>query len=134
MAARFAADSADCPFASVSWLGLFTLMPRLMHIGVLGLFAFAGLVALYLPFRFRLPNEDDVTARIEDVNGLIHEPLAVQSGQMATGTKDPFAIALWQEHKRRMAERLKTCNRVFRVRTFQNAILLQCEQSWLCCL
>ncbi len=94
-------------FASVSWFGLFTLMPRLMHIGVLGLFALAGLVALYLPFRFRLPNEDDVTARIEDVNGLIHEPLAVQSGQMATGTNDPFAVALWQEHKRRMAKRLK---------------------------
>ena len=94
-------------FASLSWLGLFTLMPRWLHLGVLGLFALAGLVALYLPFRFRLPNEDDITARIEDVNGLIHEPLAVQTGQMATGSNDPFAVALWQEHKRRMAERLK---------------------------
>jgi uncharacterized protein (TIGR02302 family) len=94
-------------FSSLSWLGLFTLMPRWLHIGVLGLFALAGLVALYLPFRFSFPNEDDITARIEDVNGLIHEPLAVQSGQMATGINDPFAVALWQEHKRRMAERLK---------------------------
>ena len=94
-------------FVSLSWLGLFELMPRWLHLGVLGLFALAGLIALYLPFRFRLPDEDAITARIEDVNGLIHEPLAVQSGQMATGTNDPFAIALWQEHKRRMAERLK---------------------------
>lgn len=94
-------------FASLSWLGLFALMPRWLHLGVLGLFALAGLIALYLPFRFRLPDEDAITARIEDVNGLIHEPLAVQSGQMATGINDPFAVALWQEHKRRMAERLK---------------------------
>jgi uncharacterized protein (TIGR02302 family) len=82
-------------------------MPRWLHLGVLGLFALAALVALYLPFRFRLPDEDAITARIEDVNGLIHEPLAVQTGQMATGSNDPFAVALWQEHKRRMAERLK---------------------------
>jgi uncharacterized protein (TIGR02302 family) len=94
-------------FASLSWLGLFALMPRWLHLGVLGLFALAALVALYLPFRFRLPDEDAITARIEDVNGLIHEPLAVQTGQMATGSNDPFAVALWQEHKRRMAERLK---------------------------
>lgn len=94
-------------FASLSWLGLFALMPRWLHLGVLGLFALAALVALYLPFRFRLPDEDAITARIEDVNGLIHEPLAVQTGQMATGNNDPFAVALWREHKRRMAERLK---------------------------
>jgi len=94
-------------FASLSWFGLFALMPRWLHLGVLGLFALAGLVAFYLPFRFRLPDDDAITARIEDVNGLIHEPLAVQSGQMATGTNDPFAVALWHEHRRRMAERLK---------------------------
>ncbi|MFS2325437.1 TIGR02302 family protein [Brucella sp. H1_1004] len=94
-------------FASLSWLGLFALMPRWLHLGVLGLFGLAGLIALYLPFRFRLPDDDAVTARIEDVNGLIHEPLAVQTGQMATGGNDPFTIALWREHQRRMAERLK---------------------------
>lgn len=94
-------------FTSLSWFGLFALMPRWLHLGVLGFFALATLVALYLPFRFRLPDEDAITARIEDENSLIHEPLAVQTGHMATGGNDPFAIALWQEHKRRMAERLK---------------------------
>jgi len=94
-------------FASLSWLGLFALMPRWLHLCVLGLFGLAGVVALYLPFRFRLPDDEAITARIEDVNGLIHEPLAVQTGQMATGANDPFAVALWQQHQRRMAERLK---------------------------
>lgn len=134
MAARFAADSFDCPFASLSWLGLFALMPRWLHLGVLRLFGLAGIVALYLPFRFRLPDDEAITARIEDVNGLIHEPLAVQTGQMATGANDPFAIALWQEHQRRMAERLKTCNPAFHVRIFLNATPMHCALSWLCCL
>ncbi|MFD1199069.1 TIGR02302 family protein [Brucella gallinifaecis] len=94
-------------FASLSWLGLFALMPRWLHIAVLGLFGLAGIIALYLPFRFKRPDENAITTRIEDVNGLIHEPLAVQSWEMATGNNDPFALALWHEHKRRMAERLK---------------------------
>ena len=93
--------------ASISWLGLFGMMPRWLHIIVLAIFAIATLVALYLPFRFQKPTADDVTARIEAINGLIHEPLGVQSGHMATGTNDPFAVALWREHQRRMAQRLK---------------------------
>lgn len=94
-------------FASLGWLGLFALMPRWLHMGVLAVFSLAGLVALYLPFRFRPPREEEIVARIEAVNGLVHEPLAVQTGTMATGTHDPFAIALWREHQKRMAERLK---------------------------
>lgn len=93
-------------FASLSWLGLFGMMPRWLHIGVLALFGLAGLIALYLPFRFRPPTERDVTRRIEAINGLIHEPLSVQTGHMATGEHDPFAVALWHEHQRRMADRL----------------------------
>ena len=94
-------------FASLSWLGLFGMMPRWLHIGVLALFGLAGLIALYLPFRFRPPTERDVTRRIEAINGLIHEPLSVQTGHMATGEHDPFAVALWHEHQRRMADRLQ---------------------------
>lgn len=94
-------------FASLGWLGLFALMPRWLHMGVLSVFSLAGLVALYLPFRFRPPREEEIVARIEAVNGLVHEPLAVQTGTMASGTHDPFAIALWREHQKRMAERLK---------------------------
>ncbi|GAA5619204.1 MULTISPECIES: TIGR02302 family protein [Brucella] len=94
-------------FASLSWFGLFGMMPRWLHIGVLTLFGIATLIALYLPFRFRTPAESDVTSRIEAINGLVHEPLSVQTGHMATGEHDPFAVALWREHQRRMADRLK---------------------------
>lgn len=94
-------------FASISWFSLFASMPRLLHIAVLAFFGLAGLVAFTLPFRFRLPTDKDVTARIESVNDLAHEPLAVQSGQVAAGANDPFSAALWHEHQNRMAEKLK---------------------------
>lgn len=83
------------------------MMPRWLHIAVLALFTLAGLIALYLPFRFRPPTESDITNRIEAINGLVHEPLAVQTGHLATGEHDPFAVALWQEHQRRMADQLR---------------------------
>ncbi len=82
-------------------------MPRWLHIAVFAVFGLAGLFALYLPFRFRLPREGDLVARIEAINGLIHEPLAVQTGDIAAGGHDPFAVALWHEHQKRMAKRLR---------------------------
>ncbi len=94
-------------FISLSWFGLFALMPRWLHIAVFAVFGLAGLFALYLPFRFRLPREGDLVARIEAINGLIHEPLAVQTGDIAAGGHDPFAVALWHEHQKRMAKRLR---------------------------
>ncbi|WGG59492.1 TIGR02302 family protein [Brucella intermedia] len=94
-------------FLSLGWFGLFGMMPRWLHLGVLALFGLAGLISIYLPFRFRAPAESDITSRIEAINGLVHEPLAVQTGHMATGEHDPFAVALWHEHQRRMADRLK---------------------------
>lgn len=94
-------------FLSLGWFGLFGMMPRWLHFGVLALFGLAGLISIYLPFRFRAPTESDITSRIEAINGLVHEPLAVQTGHMATGENDPFAVALWREHQRRMADRLK---------------------------
>ncbi|NWL95587.1 DUF4175 family protein, partial [Klebsiella pneumoniae] len=62
---------------------------------------------LYTLLRFRLPDHADVSRRIEDVNTLDHQPIAVQSEILATSTDDPFAQALWDEHRKRMAERIR---------------------------
>ncbi|KAB2727555.1 TIGR02302 family protein [Brucella intermedia] len=94
-------------FLSLGWFGVFGIMPRWLHLGVLALLGLTGLISIYLPFRFQAPTESDITSRIEAINGLVHEPLAVQTGHMATGENDPFAVALWREHQRRMADRLK---------------------------
>ena len=93
-------------FVSAAWFGLFALLPRALHIGVLVIFGSASLIALALPLRFRAPTADEITRRLEAVNNLAHEPLAVQTSRLATATDDPVAQALWREHQRRMAERL----------------------------
>lgn len=94
-------------FATISWFGLFLMMPRWLHIAVLALFGLSTLAALCLPAMIRIPQEAEVDRRIEQINGLQHEPLSAQTDRIVSGGDDPFAVALWQEHQRRMAERLK---------------------------
>lgn len=94
-------------FVIVAWFGLFRMMPDLVRLGLLTLFVLSLPVCLYTLLRFRLPDHADVSRRIEDVNTLDHQPIAVQSEILATSTDDPFAQALWDEHRKRMAERIR---------------------------
>src|SRR5690606_11714469 len=50
-------------FLSLGWFGLFGMMPRWLHIGVLALFGLAGLLSIYLPCRFRSPPDGDKIGR-----------------------------------------------------------------------
>ncbi|RZS81998.1 uncharacterized protein (TIGR02302 family) [Phyllobacterium myrsinacearum] len=94
-------------FVIFAWFGLFRMMPDLARLGLLTLFVLSLPVCLYTLLRFRLPDHADVSRRIEDVNTLDHQPIAVQSEILATSTDDPFAQALWDEHRKRMAERIR---------------------------
>ncbi|RUT98034.1 DUF4175 family protein, partial [Mesorhizobium sp. USDA-HM6] len=59
-------------FLSISWLGLFPLLPDVARIGVLIVFAGAALAALY-PLRFfRWPSAAEIDRRIEAANELLH--------------------------------------------------------------
>ncbi|RJT35220.1 TIGR02302 family protein [Mesorhizobium waimense] len=92
-------------FLSVSWLGLFPLLPDLARIGLLAAFAIAALAALY-PLRFfRLPSAAEIDRRIEAANELLHSPVLVQTDR-PSGRDSIFSQALWREHQKRMAERL----------------------------
>ena len=92
-------------FASLSWAGAFRLMPDMMRLGVLAVFAAAAVAALY-PLRwYRRPSESEVDRRIEASNRLEHTPLLAQTDR-PVGPQDGFSQALWREHQRRMAERL----------------------------
>lgn len=92
-------------FAILAWFGLFRLMPEWLRLGTLGLFALAIVGSLVPLSRFRWPERPEIDHRIEAENRLEHEPLAAQSDRLA-GSGDPFAEALWREHRRRMADRL----------------------------
>lgn len=92
-------------FLSVSWLGLFSLLPDPARIGLLAAFAISGFAALY-PLRFfRLPSAAEIDRRIEAANGLLHSPVLVQTDR-PSGRDSIFSQALWREHQKRMAERL----------------------------
>lgn len=92
-------------YASLSWLGLFRLLPDMARMGLAVLFAIAALAALY-PLRFyRQPSISEIDRRIESANSMLHTPVQVQADR-PSGKSGIFAEALWREHQRRMAEKL----------------------------
>ncbi|MDW6026105.1 TIGR02302 family protein [Mesorhizobium sp. BAC0120] len=92
-------------FLSLSWLGLFRLLPDLVRLGLAAVFGLAALAALYMLRFFRMPTSAEIDRRIEAANRLEHNPLSAQSDRPG-GSRSAFADALWREHQKRMAERL----------------------------
>ncbi|MEI4484455.1 MULTISPECIES: TIGR02302 family protein [unclassified Phyllobacterium] len=93
-------------FLSVAWFGLFRLMPDLARQALLALFLLSIPVCVYLLLKFRLPRPSEITQRLENVNELAHQPITVQTEELAANSTDPFAQALWSEHRKRMATRI----------------------------
>ncbi|RWN27936.1 TIGR02302 family protein [Mesorhizobium sp.] len=92
-------------FLSISWLGLFHLLPDMARIGLVAAFGIAALAALY-PLRFfRVPTSAEIDRRIEAANQLLHSPVLVQTDR-PSGRESIFSQALWREHQKRMAEKL----------------------------
>lgn len=95
-------------FLTTSWLGLWPLMAAPVRLVLLVAFALLAGIAL-LPLRsFKAPNKAQIDARIERNSLLDHRPVTAQVDNQAqlTGSEDPFAKALWLEHRRRMATKL----------------------------
>lgn len=90
---------------TLSWSGLFRVVPDTVRFGFLALVGLSFVASLWPLRRFRLPLRHDIDARIEAANQLSHQPIAAQSDRPA-GSPDDFANALWREHQRRMAESL----------------------------
>lgn len=93
-------------FLSLSWLGIFRLLPDWARVTLTIALALAALASLY-PLRFfRKPSAAEIDRRIERVNRLDHAPLLTQSDTLSSASQDSFAQALWQEHQKRMTKRL----------------------------
>ena len=91
-------------FVALAWFGVYREVPDLVRLAIVFVLVFA-FVASFLPFlKLKLPNIAEADRLLEERNGLAHQPVAVQDDQLAAET--PFARALWQEHQRRMAERI----------------------------
>ena len=97
-------------FLSLSWLGVFRVLPDLVRLAVVVGFGIAALASLY-PLRFyRHPTSGEIDRRIERANELVHTPVLVQTdrpvGRAEGQGGGAFAEALWREHQRRMAASL----------------------------
>lgn len=90
-------------FLSLSWLGIFRVVPDWVRLLLLAGFA-AGLAAgVYRLRLFQAPSPAEIDRRIERANRLPHAPVRTQTDQLSSGSRDAFAQALWREHRRRMA-------------------------------
>ena len=96
-------------FLSLSWLGVFRILPDIVRLASIIALGIAALAALY-PLRFyRHPTAGEIDRRIERANKLVHTPVLVQTDRPAGkdgGQGGAFAEALWREHQRRMAASL----------------------------
>jgi len=94
-----------CLFLSLSWLGVFRMLPDMARLGLLIVFGLAFLASLY-PLRFyRAPAAAEIDRRIEHANRLVHTPVLAQTDR-PSGQGSAFSEALWREHQRRMAASL----------------------------
>jgi uncharacterized protein (TIGR02302 family) len=95
-------------FSSLAFLDFLPDLPIWMHVGVLVAFVLALAWALWRGFSdIAAPDRLAARRRLERDNNLDHRPLAALEDQIASGKADPFAEALWQEHRRRLMARLK---------------------------
>lgn len=88
-------------FLSAAWFGVFRALPDMLRWAMLFLLTFAFLASL-LPFAsLRWPARKRADERLEAVNRLPYQAIAVQEDEPVTET--PFARALWERHRDRMA-------------------------------
>ncbi|HVY20240.1 MAG TPA: TIGR02302 family protein [Bauldia sp.] len=89
-------------FAAISWLGVWRLTSAPVRYGILAGFVVALGYYLIRLVRFAVPTRAAAFARVEQVTGAPHRPATSFADQMATGTGDPMAEALWMAHRRRL--------------------------------
>jgi uncharacterized protein (TIGR02302 family) len=86
-------------FLTVSWAGLWLVLPSLARTAGLVLFAAAALAVLWPLIRFRWPTRTEALGRLDRGTGIRHRPATALSDTVTT--KDPVALALWQESRAR---------------------------------
>jgi uncharacterized protein (TIGR02302 family) len=93
-------------YFSFSWLGIFRLVPDWLRLVGLGLFGLGFLAALRPLLGFSQPSGREIDERLEAQNRIANQAITTQDDTIEA--TDPFARALWLEHRRRMAEKIGT--------------------------
>ncbi|MEM5470483.1 TIGR02302 family protein [Hoeflea sp. AS60] len=93
-------------YFSFSWFGIFRIVPDWLRLVTLVLFGLGFLASLWPLIRFTSPSRTEIDERLEAQNQIANQAIATQDDKLEAA--DPFARALWQEHRRRMAEKIGT--------------------------
>ncbi|WP_019219319.1 TIGR02302 family protein [Bartonella florencae] len=93
-------------FCSLSWLGVFGILGYWSHLLLLLLILVLAMGSLFFLQHFRFPTRREVNQRLEQANGLQHQPLSVQTDRLCFENDEDFHAIVWREHQRRMAEQL----------------------------
>jgi uncharacterized protein (TIGR02302 family) len=97
-------------FLTLSWLGLWLLLPPLGRAAFLVIFAILALAAL-VPFAaLRLPAMAEGLVRLDRRSGLRHRPATALVDELAVTPEDPHSLALWKAH----VERTRAAARTFK--------------------
>ncbi|MBA2398404.1 MAG: TIGR02302 family protein [Bradyrhizobium sp.] len=92
-------------FLVVSWAGLWLALPFLAR--VVGIVLFVALAggALFPLLRYRWPSREEGLSRLDRGTGIRHRPATALTDTLAS--KDPIALALWQEQRERTLASIK---------------------------
>lgn len=94
-------------FLLVSLFGLWPLLARWAHIGLLALFAGAGAIAILSLLRIRWPSREAAIRRIEATSKIPHRPASSYEDTLSGGVDDPATASLWQAHRLRVLDKLR---------------------------
>ena len=92
-------------FLVLSWAGLWLALPFVVRVIGAGLFVLLALGALFPVLRFRWPSREEALGRLDRGTGIRHRPATALTDTLAS--KDPVALALWQEQRERTLASIK---------------------------
>jgi len=90
----------------VTLLGLFSIVPRAVHIGLIIAFALALVWSLRPVLSLRWPSDDEALRHLETTAGVPHRPASSYWDTLNQPDATPVQRALWQAHKARLAEEI----------------------------
>lgn len=95
-------------FVGLSWLGLWRVLPPVVHVPVLIGFAGALGWSIWRLRGLRWPSRESGRRRVEIASGLSNRPLEALDDTLVSGSTRLATRALWDAHRRRAAGRLGT--------------------------
>ncbi|HEY1941045.1 MAG TPA: TIGR02302 family protein [Roseiarcus sp.] len=101
------AGAAVALFLAVSWLGVWFVSPRAARVAGVVLFAVLLFAALAPLAWLRRPTREETLARVDRDAHAPHRPAASFDDRLAAQADDPATRALWDLHRRRLAEEVQ---------------------------